>query len=69
MKAAEGPRAVGNMNAAEDSSSAAISKEVPADTLLCVGTLPMWMKLNKTLDRFFDRYTIADLMIVPEKIE
>lgn len=32
-------------------------------------TLPMWMELNKTLNRFFDRYTIANLMIVPEKIE
>lgn len=69
MRAAEGPRAVGNMNAEGGSSFATISKEVPADTLLCAGMLPMWMELNKTLNRFFDRYTIADLMIVPEKIE
>lgn len=66
MRAAEGPRAVGNMNVEEGSSFATISQEVPADTLLCAGTLPMWMELNKTLNRLFDRYTIADLMIVPE---
>ena len=25
-------------------------------------TLPMWIELNKTINRFFDGYTIADLM-------